>query len=97
MKYTPESKVKEQIKRFLKERKCYYFMPVQTGRGMPGLDFHCVYQGRAFFIEAKAPGKQPTPRQQMTMKTVTAAGAAAFVVTQKEDLQYVQNWIDNDV
>ena len=67
-----ESEVKKWIKDALKEYNVYYFMPVQTGYGAAGLDFHCVVEwcgiGLAFFIEAKEFGKEPTARQALFAK-----------------------------
>jgi hypothetical protein len=74
---TPEGRVKSKITAILKSYpSVYYFMPVQHGLGASGLDYHCVV-GKlfrfsmgaelipiAFFIEAKKPGGEPTPRQE---------------------------------
>ena len=65
---TPEGKVKDQIKSVLNKFGIYYFMPVQNGMGKPGLDFYCCYRGKFIAIEAKAPGKKPTPRQLNTLQ-----------------------------
>jgi len=91
---TPEGEVKKKITALLKQRNVYYFMPVQTGYGSTGLDYHCCYRGRAFFIEAKAPGKKPTDRQWDTIVKVRAAGAMAFVVYDAETLAPVEQWLD---
>ena len=68
---TPEGRVKEKIDVVLTRYKVYYFKPVQFGLGASGLDYHCVVRvGNtpvAFFIEAKEPGKEPTPRQRELM------------------------------
>jgi hypothetical protein len=74
---TPEGRVKKNINRILASFPFVYsFMPVQYGRGAAGIDYHCVagkyYQigflvemlPIAFFIEAKKPGDEPTPRQE---------------------------------
>ena len=76
---TPEGKVKAKIKAILKEYGVYYFMPVQNGMGMPGLDFHCTLHGMSLYIEAKAPGKNPTKRQEITMESMRQAGAIVIV------------------
>jgi hypothetical protein len=77
---TPEGKIKEQIKKLLKEYGVYWFMPVQNGMGKPGLDFFCCANGHFLAIEAKAPGKEPTDRQWITMSEVVKAhGHAVFV------------------
>lgn len=72
---TPEGKLKDQVKAFLKERGAYYHMPVQTGYGVPTLDFIGCCMGRFFAIETKAPGKKPTARQNLTIREMQAAHA----------------------
>jgi hypothetical protein len=77
---TPEGKVKEKIKVLLKQYGCYWHMPVQNGMGAPSLDFVCCVQGKYFAIEAKAPGKKPTPRQKHTIAEIERAGGKCFVI-----------------
>lgn len=77
---TPESKVKEQVKRLLLRYAAYYHCPVMNGMGAPSLDFICCYQGRYFAIETKAPGGKPTQRQMLTMAAIEKAGGRTFVV-----------------
>lgn len=78
----PEDKVKRQVTKILKSfgEDCWYFMPVQTGFGRPGLDYHCCLCGVAFFVETKARGKKPTPRQENTIREMRAAGSKVFVI-----------------
>lgn len=78
-----EKYVKEQIKKLLKKYKAYYYMPVQTGYGAPSLDFVGCHHGRFFGIEAKRPGKEPTPRQELTMAMMNEAGGWVFVIGDK--------------
>jgi penicillin-binding protein-related factor A (putative recombinase) len=82
---TPEGKVKKQVKALLKQYGAYYHMPVQTGYGAPTLDFIGCYRGRYFGIETKAPGKKPTPRQELTMAMINEAGGAVFVIDSEPD------------
>lgn len=77
---TPENKVKNKIDRVLTKHGVYWFKPVQMGFGAVGLDYHCIVRGLAFCIEAKAPGKKPTPRQESTIATIRSAGAPVFVI-----------------
>ena len=77
---TPEGKVKEQVKKLLKEAGAYYHMPVQNGMGAPTLDIVGCHQGNFFAVETKAPGKKPTPRQEQTIADMRRARAAVFVV-----------------
>lgn len=80
---TPEYKVKAKIKRALEALRAkglpvYYHMPVQNGMGKPTLDFICCLNGHYLGIEAKAPGKRPTERQQMTFDEINAAGGTTI-------------------
>ena len=67
---TPEGKIKDIVKKKLKEAGVYYFMPVQNGMGAPALDFFVCYKGLFIGIETKAPSKTPTPRQRLTMEEI---------------------------
>lgn len=82
---TPEAKVKNRVKAMLKEHEPYLWQhwPVQAGYGKPCLDCHGVYNGYYFAIETKAPGKHPTPRQQLTIEELVHAGARVFVIGEK--------------
>ena len=82
---TPEGKVKKEIKAWLKGQGAYFFMPVQTGYGAATVDFLVCLHGVFVGIETKAPGKKPTPRQELVMHAITAAGGNAYCVTSLED------------
>lgn len=59
----------------------YRFCPVQNGMGAPALDFlYCVPWGIWVAIEAKAPGKEPTARQELTIEEMRKAGGLVYVV-----------------
>lgn len=88
---TPEGKVKDSIKKTLKNVGAYYFMPVQNGMGAPSLDFLGCFCGQFFAIEAKAPGKKPTKRQELTMGSMAATGGVVFVID--GDLTELNNWL----
>jgi hypothetical protein len=83
---TPEGKVKAEIKKWLKEQGAYFFMPVQTGYGASTLDFLVCYKGIFVGIEAKAPGKVPTKRQEFCMAEIRDAGGHATCVESLRDL-----------
>lgn len=91
---TPEGMIKKLVKELFKKHGVYYFMPVQTGYGTAGLDFHCVYRGYAFCVETKAPGKKPTPRQLQTIGEIEKAGGICFVVSGVDSLRDVENWLN---
>jgi hypothetical protein len=51
---TPEAKVKDKIKKFLKANAIYYAMPATGGYGVSGVpDFLCCVKGKFVGIEAK--------------------------------------------
>ena len=51
---TPEGKVKEKVKDFLKEARIWYFMPANNGYGTSGIpDFVCVVEGILWVLSAK--------------------------------------------
>jgi hypothetical protein len=75
-----ERSVKLAVKKRLKEIGAYQHWPVQSGLGAPCLDCHGCYQGHYFAVETKAPGKKPTPLQNITIASIRAAGGIVFVV-----------------
>lgn len=94
MALTPEGKVKVKISAMLKAAGAYYHMTVQNGMGAPSLDYVGCYKGRFFAIEAKAPGKKPTPRQEGTIKTIRAAEGVVFVIDGAEgSFDLLKEWL----
>ena len=86
---TPEGKVKDAIKKFLKERGAWYFMPVSNGMGQVGIpDIICCYKGVFVAIEAKAPGKlhTVTANQQRVIDEIKAHGGIAVVADSTDSL-----------
>lgn len=75
-----EKTVKQAVKKRLTEIGAYQFWPVQMGMGTRTIDCLGVYKGRFYGIETKAPGKEPTLAQDITMKKIKAAGGLVFVV-----------------
>lgn len=79
---TPESKVKDKIKKLLKEHNVYYAMPMGTGYGNSGVpDFLCCVNGEFLAIEAKAGKGKPTALQEKNMRDIEKAGGRALVVS----------------
>lgn len=94
---TPEGKVKDAIKKFLKERGAWYFMPVSNGMGQVGIpDIICCYKGIFVAIEAKAPGKRDavTPNQRRVIGDIQKADGFAWVVDNPSDLPELFNAMD---
>lgn len=92
---TPEGKVKRQVTKLLKAAtEVYYFMPVQTGYGSPTLDYLGSSRGRAFAIETKAPGKEPTMRQKAIINEMKAAGMKVFVIAgNPQEYEELRLWL----
>lgn len=91
---TPEGRVKEQVKKLMRDHGAYYHMPVMNGMGAPTLDFICCCNGRFFAVETKAPGKHPTPRQAATMTDITIAGGYVFVVSNQSELDVLEAYLN---
>lgn len=91
---TPEGKVKKKIKKVLDSYPgVYYEMPVPSGYGKSGLDYQGCFYGQYFAIEAKAPGKEPTPLQQETIRSIKEAGGTAFVISDDKGVQLLDMWL----
>lgn len=83
MSMTPEGRVKHAVKKWLKARGIWFYMPVQNGMGRVGIpDFICCAAGRFVAIETKAPGKRHllTPNQHSEITGIHRANGTAVVV-----------------
>jgi hypothetical protein len=90
---TPEGKVKDAIKAWLKARRIWFFMPVPTGMGVAGIpDFICCWRGKFLGIEAKAPGKRKntSDAQDARIKEIHEAGGAVLVVDDVSQLDELE-------
>ena len=85
---TKEAVLKTKIRHWLiHEKHAYFFAPVQMGMGVSTLDILCCIDGRFVGIEAKVPGKTPTPRQEMVIAAIKNAGGIAFWTDSLEHTQ----------
>lgn len=94
---TPEGKVKEACKKYLKSIGAWYFMPVSNGMGQVGIpDIIICYRGRFVAIETKAPGKRAnvTENQKRVMKAIQTVNGFAWVVDDPADLPMLFNALD---
>lgn len=96
---TPEGKVKRAIRKVLDEFKpdVFYDMPVPSGYGRQSLDFIGCAGGKYFAIEAKAPGKKPTPRQVNTIAERERAGGKCFVIDGEAGCASLRFWLTLNV
>jgi pantoate kinase len=90
---TPEAKVKEKIKKILKEHGVYYAMPMGTGYGNSGVpDFLCCVNGKFLAIEAKAGKGIPTALQEKNLRDIKVAGGIALVVNET-NIEELKTWL----
>jgi VRR-NUC domain len=92
---TPEGKVKEAVKRELKKRGIWFYMPVQNGMGVVGIpDLICCWEGKFLAIETKAPGKRTntTPNQERVLNEIRTHGGHSIVVDDVSQLiEYLEH------
>lgn len=81
---TPESKVKEKIKKILKEHGAWYAMPMGTGYGNSGVpDFLVCLNGEFLAIEAKAGKGVPTALQEKNLRDIGKAGGRTLIINEE--------------
>ena len=91
---TPEGKIKDEVKKYLKEIGAYYFMPVQTGYGAAGVDFYICYKGQFIALETKAGKAEPSPSQRKVLEDVDSCGGIALCINDVSMLRQRIEWID---
>lgn len=78
---TPEGRVKDEIKKWLKSQGAYVFSPVQTGMGSRTLDLLVCLKGTFVAIEVKRLGKTATKLQaKIICEIEDEGGGIAFCV-----------------
>ncbi len=92
---TPEGRTKKLVKDLLsKYTPRYEYWPVPAGFGPSSLDCIVCYRGLFLAVETKAPGKKPTPRQELCIRDMQAAQGATFVVDGPESLAELEKYLD---
>jgi hypothetical protein len=89
---TPEGRVKAAVRKFLKSKGAWFYMPIQNGMGRSGIpDFICCWEGKFYAIETKAPGKRSdaTPNQLREIDGIKLAGGVALIVDDVSQLARV--------
>lgn len=95
---TPEGKIKKMVQKVLGEfyedhltgGGLYAYWPVPSGFGASSLDCIVCYRGKFIGIETKAPGKKPTPRQELTIKQMRDGGGMVFVIDGEEGVHQLR-------
>lgn len=98
---TPESKVKQKIKKILEKYNAYFFFPSSGAYGRRGIpDIIGCHDGRFFSIEAKATDKdKPTELQKNEMKKIRDHDGMAWIVTGDNVAEFEEEfvwWISYD-
>lgn len=93
---TPEGKVKEKVKKLLKDNDVYFFMPRGSTYGVQGVpDFICCVRGCFVGIETKAGYNKPTAMQREQMRQIVEHGGFTFIVNDKpESFDMLKQWIE---
>ena len=94
---TPEGKVKEAVKKELRARGIWYYMPVQNGMGVVGIpDIVGCWNGWFFGIETKAPGKKSTltGNQKHQLELIQQHGGLALVIDDVQELRTILDDIE---
>jgi hypothetical protein len=92
---TPEGRIKKRIKLLLDNYpNLYRYMPVPSGFGSATLDYLICVHGKFLAIEAKAPGKQLTLRQQETARRIREAGGTVLVIEDDLGLEELRVFLE---
>lgn len=92
---TPEAKVKQKIKRLLKDMGVWFFLPVAgryAKKGTP--DFICCANGHFLAIEAKGNGGQATDLQLYVIEDIKKHNGTALVVDET-NLAFLERTVAN--
>jgi Holliday junction resolvase len=88
---TPEGKVKDKIKKVLKERGIYFVMPATGGYGSSGApDILVCHKGEFYGIEVKAGNNKPTALQLDNLNRIEGNGGYAFVINDTNVDDYME-------
>lgn len=90
MAMTPEGKVKDRIKKVLKERQIYFVMPATGGYGSSGApDILVCHKGKFYGIEVKSGVNKPTALQLDNLKRIEECGGYALVINESNVDDYM--------
>ena len=91
MAMTPEGKVKEVVKKFLKEKGIYYIMPATGGYGSSGApDIVVCHKGKFYGLEVKSGENKPTALQMDNLSRIEKNGGYAIVINESNVNQYME-------
>jgi hypothetical protein len=91
MAMTPEGKVKEVIKKHLKQKEIYYIMPATGGYGSSGApDIVVCHKGKFYGLEVKSGDNKPTALQMDNLNRIEDSGGYAVVINESNVHQYME-------
>jgi hypothetical protein len=93
---TPEAKVKNAVKKMLKEEfpQIWTNWPVSNGMGQHGVpDLIMCAGGKFFGIEVKAKGKKVTLLQALQLQHIEQAGGVAMAIAGEEDIDKLRTML----
>jgi hypothetical protein len=91
MAMTPEGKVKEVVKKFLKEKGIYYIMPATGGYGSSGApDIVVCHKGKFYGLEVKSGENKPTALQMDNLSRIEKNGGYAIVINESNVNDYME-------
>jgi hypothetical protein len=91
---TPEGKLKTKLRDLLSKRGIFHYVAAAGPYAQHGIpDIVAVWEGRAFYIEVKAPGKRSntTPNQDRMLRLIAEAGGISCVVDDIQQLSEILN------
>jgi hypothetical protein len=89
---TPEGKLKVALRKELTRQGIFHYIAAAGPYSIHGIpDIVCIWQGRALYVEVKAPGKRghTTANQKRMLRQIADAGGIACVVDSIEQLQEI--------
>jgi Holliday junction resolvase len=88
---TPEGKVKDVVKKYLKEKGIYYIMPATGGYGSSGApDIVVCHKGKFYGLEVKSGENKPTALQMDNLNRIEENGGYAFVINESNVDEYMK-------
>jgi hypothetical protein len=93
---TPEGQTKRKIREVFNKYRShgiYVFMSVPSGYGKSTIDYLGFICGLGFAVEAKAPGRKPTPRQKGIIEVIEESGVPVFVIDDDATLAKLDRWL----
>ncbi len=93
---TPETKLSNQVKSYLKKERIWFRrnQAQVCSNGYPDIDF--LYKGVYVGIELKVPGNKPTLLQQKKLQAINENGGIGKVVYSLEEVEEIVNKIRSE-